>query len=158
MELPCWRGAMLGLIWLTGVTWLFSGSQQCLLATNISPAVITAQPVWGWGRKKYHSLTGRYVWAGPVRVRETDNKWTEILRPSVSQSNVTCWGVHLAGLCGCRIPAGSYLHILPTVKSSLWSKACPPHWLRLATAYRALFLHVLCSLGHQTDWRGDRTD
>ena len=54
----------------------------------------------GLGRKKYHSLTGRYVWAGPVRVRETDNKWTEILRPSVSQSNVTCWTCRLRGSPG----------------------------------------------------------
>ena len=59
MVLPCWPGAMLGLIWLTGVTWLFSGSQQCLLATNIFPAVITAQQVWaGGGRNIIHWLGG----------------------------------------------------------------------------------------------------
>ena len=53
-----------------------------------------------------------------------------------------------------RIPARNYLHILATVKSILWSQACPPHWLRLATAYRAVFLHVLSQLSQQTDRTG----
>ena len=56
MVLPWWRGAMLGLIWLTGVTWLFSGSQECL-ATNIFPAVITAARA-GRERKIIHWLGG----------------------------------------------------------------------------------------------------
>ena len=60
----------------------------------------------GWGRKKYHSLTGRYVWAGPVR--ETDNKWTEMLRPSVSQSNVTCWTCPAEGLTWLECVAAEY--------------------------------------------------
>ena len=148
MVLPRWRGALVvGLTWLTGVTWLFSGSEECL-ATNISPAVITADSLSPPGRNIIHWLgrEGRDGWAGQAGAAAgaavTDNKLTEVFRPSV-----TC--LTWPGLCGQNTTAGNYLHILATVKSSLWSQPGPPHWLRLATAYRALFLHVLKPLNSQ---------
>ena len=73
MVLPCWPGAMLGLIWLTGVTWLFSASDESL-ATNIFPVVITGRLLSQSCLVKYFQMLRNHSLAGRVGLAVTDNK------------------------------------------------------------------------------------
>ena len=159
----CWPGPMLGLTWSTGVTWLYSGSDESL--GNIFPVVITAEVVISvvkyFQMVRNHSLSGRVGWALSDRYKLTEMCWRatqDLSRASPPSTSPIGWlqtlpspphshhWMHLRHYpAGWRMAGKLFAYVgkceIHPIKLSLLNSL-----IRFSTAYRAVFLHVLQAL------------